>query len=52
VNLVITSYEAREFVTENDTVVVFGHESGTVSATGEPFRNEWVQKYVVRRSDH
>jgi ketosteroid isomerase-like protein len=47
-NLDITSYEAREFVTENDTVVVFGYESGTVNATGEPFRNEWVQKYVVR----
>jgi ketosteroid isomerase-like protein len=47
-NLDITSHEAREFVTENDTVVVFGYESGTVNATGEPFRNEWVQKYVVR----
>jgi ketosteroid isomerase-like protein len=32
-NLDITSYEAREFVTENETVVVFGYESGTVNAT-------------------
>jgi ketosteroid isomerase-like protein len=37
----------REFVTENDTVVVIGFESGTVTATGHRFRNEWVQKYVV-----
>jgi ketosteroid isomerase-like protein len=34
-------------VTENDTVVVIGFESGTVTATGHRFRNEWVQKYVV-----
>ena len=47
-NLTITTFHAREFVTENDTVVVIGFESGTVTATGNPFRNEWVQKYVVR----
>jgi hypothetical protein len=35
-------------VTENDTVGVIGFESGTVTATGHPFRNEWVQKYVVQ----
>lgn len=44
----ITTFQAREFVTENDTVVVFGFESGTVKTTGEPFRNEWTQKYKVR----
>jgi ketosteroid isomerase-like protein len=37
-----------EFVTENDTIVVFGFESGTVKATGNPFRKERAQKYVVR----
>jgi ketosteroid isomerase-like protein len=35
-------------VTENDTVVVIGFESGIITATGHPFRNEWVQKYVVQ----
>jgi ketosteroid isomerase-like protein len=44
----ITTFHPREFVTENDTVVVIGFESGTVTATGHPFRNEWVQKYVVQ----
>jgi ketosteroid isomerase-like protein len=39
---------SREFVTENDTVVVIGFESGTVTATGHRFRNEWVQKFVVQ----
>jgi ketosteroid isomerase-like protein len=47
-NLDMTTFHLREFVTENDTIVVFGFESGTVKATGDPFRNEWVQKYVVR----
>lgn len=47
-SLDMTTFHPREFVTENDTVVVFGFESGTVKATGDPFRNEWVQKYVVR----
>ena len=35
-------------MTEDDTVVVIGFESGKVTATGHPFRNEWVQKYVVQ----
>jgi uncharacterized protein len=47
-NLDMTTFHPREFVTENDTVVAFGFESGTVKATGKPFRNEWAQKYVVR----
>ena len=47
-NLDMTEFRASEFVTEDDTVVVFGFESGTVKATGKPFRNEWAQKYVVR----
>jgi ketosteroid isomerase-like protein len=44
----ITAFETSEFLLEGDTVAVFGEESGTVRATGEPFRNEWCQKYVVR----
>jgi uncharacterized protein len=47
-NLTITTFHPREFMTENDTVVVIGFESGIVTATGHPFRNEWVQKYVVQ----
>jgi uncharacterized protein len=42
------TFHTGEFVAENDTVVVIGFESGTVKATGDPFRNEWVQKYVVQ----
>jgi len=46
--LEVAAFEAGEFVVEGDTVVVFGHEAGAVRATGQPFRNEWAQKYVVR----
>lgn len=41
------SFEPREFIAEGSTIVVFGTEQGVVRATGEPFRNEWVQRYVV-----
>lgn len=44
----ITAFNTDEFIVQGDTVVVFGSESGTVRATGQPFRNEWTQKYVVR----
>jgi ketosteroid isomerase-like protein len=39
-NLTMTTFHPREFVTENDTVVVIGYEAGTVKATGKAFRNE------------
>jgi ketosteroid isomerase-like protein len=46
--LEITAFNTDEFVAQGDVVVIFGSESGTVKATGQPFRNEWAQKYVVR----
>lgn len=46
--LEITGFNTTEFVAQGDTVVIFGNESGTVRATGQPFKNEWAQKYVVK----
>lgn len=46
--LEMTAFETREFVAQKDTVVIFGGEAGTVRSNGQPFRNEWVQKYVVK----
>ena len=46
--LEMTEFNTDEFVAEGDTVVIFGSEAGTVRATGQPFRNAWSQKYVVR----
>ena len=44
----ITAFNTDQLVAEGDVVVIFGSESGTAKATGQPFRNEWAQKYVVR----
>lgn len=44
----MTAFDADEFLVQGETVVVFGGEAGTVRATGQPIRDEWVQKYVVR----
>lgn len=44
----VRSFEPREFVVQGAIVVVFGSESGVIRETEEPFRNEWVQKYIVR----
>lgn len=46
--LTMTEFNAEQFVVEGETVVIFGSEAGSVRATGQPFRNVWTQKYVVR----
>jgi ketosteroid isomerase-like protein len=46
--LEMTAFDSDQFVVEGEVVVIFGSESGSVKATAQPFRNEWVQKYVVR----
>ena len=46
----ITAFDATEFVVQGNTIVVFGGESGTVRSSGAAFRNEWVQKYVVKEN--
>jgi len=46
--LEMTEFNTDEFIVQGEAVVVFGSESGKVEATGQPFRNEWAQKYVVK----
>lgn len=46
--LEMTEFNTDEFIEEGETVVIFGSEAGTVRPTGEPFRNAWAQRYVVR----
>jgi ketosteroid isomerase-like protein len=43
----MTAFEPAQYIVQDDTVVVTGSEAGTVRATGQPFRNEWVQRYEV-----
>ena len=44
----MTAFNTDQFVADGDVVVIFGSEAGTVRETGQPFRNEWAQKYVVK----
>ena len=44
----MSAFNTDEFIVQGETVVVFGSESGKVKATGQPFHNEWPQKYVVQ----
>lgn len=46
--LEMTAFNTDQFITEGDTVVIFGSEAGKVRGTGQPLRNEWAQKYVVQ----
>ena len=46
--LALTEFNTDEFLAVGNTVVIFGSEAGTVKATGQPFRNVWSQKYVVK----
>ena len=46
--LEMTAFNTDEFLVQGETVVIFGSESGTVKATGQPFHNAWTQKYVVK----
>lgn len=46
--LEIGEFNTDEFVIQGDTVVIFGSGAGTLRATGQPFRNAWTQKYVVK----
>lgn len=45
--LEIAEFNTDEFIVQDGTVVIFGSEAGRVRATGETFRNDWSQKYVV-----
>jgi ketosteroid isomerase-like protein len=46
--LEMTEFNMDEWLEQGNTVAIFGSEAGTVRATGQSFRNEWVQKYVVQ----
>ena len=47
--LEITTFDTTEFVVQGDTVAYL-YESGALRSTGAAFRNESVQKYVVREN--
>lgn len=44
----ITDFEPREFIAQNDRVVVLGRSTATVRSTGRHYSTEWVHVYTVR----
>jgi uncharacterized protein len=42
------SFEAREFVPYGDRVIVIGHDTGKVRATGKTFVEDWVHICTYR----
>lgn len=44
----ITDWEAREFIAQNDRVVVLGRSTATVRATGRHYSTEWVHVHTLK----
>lgn len=44
----ITHFEPKEFIAQNDRVVVLGNYRATIKATGRDFDSDWVQIFTVR----
>jgi ketosteroid isomerase-like protein len=44
----ITHFEPREFIAQNDKVVVVGNYKGTVRATGRDYDVDWLHVFTAR----
>lgn len=44
----IQAFEPREFVAQDDQVVVIGWERGIIRATNRPFETNWVMAFTIR----
>jgi uncharacterized protein len=47
-NLDFEQFEPREFVAQDDTVVVVGFERSVMKSTGRPLEHEWAHVYTLR----
>lgn len=36
-----TYFEPKEFISQEDTIIVLGHHTGTVKGTGKSFDHDW-----------
>jgi ketosteroid isomerase-like protein len=41
-------FEPREFIAQDDTVVVLGHERQRARSTGRSYEGDWVQVFTLR----
>jgi uncharacterized protein len=44
----IQEFEPREFIAQDDQVVVLGHEAITATATGKSWETDWAMVWTVR----
>jgi len=42
------SFEPREFVAQGDKVVVLGHYSFRIKATGKQFESDWAEVFTIK----
>lgn len=41
-------FEPQEYISQDDRVIVLGHEAGTVKSTGKTFDHDWCMSFTVR----
>ena len=41
-------FEPRQFIAQDDVVVVLGHERHRAKSTGRSYEGEWVQVFTLR----
>lgn len=44
----MTEFTPREFIAQGDKVVVLGHSTATVRATGRTYETDWVHVFTVK----
>jgi uncharacterized protein len=47
-NIRYTLFEPREFISQDDRVIVLGHQTGTVKHTGKTIDQDWCFSFTVR----
>lgn len=44
----IEQFEPRDFVAQNDKVIVMGHYAWNVKPSGEPIESDWIHVFTIR----
>ena len=43
-----TVFEPREFIVQGDSIIVLGHQAGTVKSTGKSFDHDWCFSFKMK----
>lgn len=47
-NMNMSLFEPREFITQDDRVIVLGHQTATIKHTGKTIDQDWCMSFTVR----